>query len=267
MKPQKFITTELISESGKDGELKVWNAAKSAFSDRDCIGYWRYPLFAKVGEVRKEPDVLIADRELGVILIEIACVTIDQIVAVNGEQWQFENSDILLGSPGERVNRQLQALLEYCDRESQIFRKITGRGIVALPLVKQEEWQQKGFDQLPGCPPVIFQEQFGKVGLLERIQQSTPMVTGENLNYEQWAILKAVIGGTPVLRKQPRTITLQIADDRLLKLEATATNMGVSVEELLLMGVEAVVNQPEVSFPNAMAYVLNKNTELYKRLQ
>ncbi|MGL4501599.1 MAG: DEAD/DEAH box helicase, partial [Planktothrix sp.] len=209
MKPQKFITTEPISESGKDCELKVWNAAKSAFSDRDCIGYWRYPLFAKVGEVRKEPDVLIADQELGVILIEIACVTIDQIVAVNGEQWQFETSNIMLGSPGERVNRQLQALLGYCDRESQIFRKITGRGIVALPLVKQEEWQQKGFDQLPGCPPVIFQGQLGKVGLLERIQQSMPMVTGENLDDEQWTILKAVIGGTPVLRKPPRTISAE----------------------------------------------------------
>ncbi|WP_044197403.1 hypothetical protein [Oscillatoria acuminata] len=64
-----------------------------------------------------------------------------------------------------------------------------------------------------------------------------------------------------------KTITLKIADERLLKLEATATNMGVSVEKLLLMGVEAVVNQPEVSFPNAMAYVLKKNTKLYKRLQ
>jgi superfamily I DNA and RNA helicase len=209
MKPQKFITTEPISDSGKDCELKVWNTVKRAFSDKDCIGYWRYPLFAKVGEVRKEPDVLIGDRELGVILIEIACVTIDQIVAVNGEQWQFENSDILLGSPGERVNRQLQALLGYCDRESQIFRKITGRGIVALPLIKQEEWQQKGFDQLPGCPPVIFQDQLGKVGVLERIQQSTPMVTGENLDDEQWTILKAVIGGTPVLRKPPRTISAE----------------------------------------------------------
>jgi superfamily I DNA and RNA helicase len=209
MNPQKFITTEPISESGKDCELKVWNAAKSAFSDRDCIGYWRYPLFAKVGEVRKEPDILIADRELGVTIIEIACVTIDQIVAVNGEQWQFEKAEIISASPGERGNRQLQALLGYCDRESLIFRKITGRAIVALPLIKQEQWQQKGFDQLPGCPPIIFQDQLGRVGLLDRIQKSTPMVTGENLDDEQWTILKAVIGGTPVLRKPPRTISAE----------------------------------------------------------
>jgi hypothetical protein len=62
-------------------------------------------------------------------------------------------------------------------------------------------------------------------------------------------------------------ITISIPDDRLLKLEKTANNMGVSVEELLLMGVEAVVNQPEDSFKQAIAYVLNKNAELYQRLQ
>lgn len=75
------------------------------------------------------------------------------------------------------------------------------------------------------------------------------------------------IGKSGLKIKTMKTITLKIADDRLLKLEATATTMGVSVEELLLMGVESVVKRPEVSFPNAMAYVLNKNTELYQRLQ
>ncbi len=64
-----------------------------------------------------------------------------------------------------------------------------------------------------------------------------------------------------------KNITISIPDEHLLKLEKTANNMGVSVEELLLMGVEAVVNKPEDSFNQATAYVLNKNAELYQRLQ
>ena len=64
-----------------------------------------------------------------------------------------------------------------------------------------------------------------------------------------------------------KNITISIPDEHLLKLEKTANNMGVSVEELLLMGVEAVVNKPEDSFNHAIAYVLNKNAELYQRLQ
>jgi antitoxin FitA len=62
------------------------------------------------------------------------------------------------------------------------------------------------------------------------------------------------------------TITIKIPDERLLKLQQKATRLGISIEELVLMGVEELLNQPETSFQDAMDYVLNKNTELYKRL-
>ncbi|NEQ18785.1 MAG: DNA-binding protein [Microcoleus sp. SIO2G3] len=62
------------------------------------------------------------------------------------------------------------------------------------------------------------------------------------------------------------TITIHIPDDRLLKLQETASRLGVSIEELVLMGVEQLVKQPEASFQDAMGYVLKKNADLYKRL-
>ncbi|MBW4607938.1 MAG: DNA-binding protein [Hassallia sp. WJT32-NPBG1] len=62
------------------------------------------------------------------------------------------------------------------------------------------------------------------------------------------------------------TITIKITDERLLKLQETANSLGVSIEELVLMGVEEVLNKPNASFKGAMDYVLNKNAELYKRL-
>ncbi|BAZ01225.1 hypothetical protein NIES37_52240 [Tolypothrix tenuis PCC 7101] len=62
------------------------------------------------------------------------------------------------------------------------------------------------------------------------------------------------------------TITINIPDEYLLKLQQKATHLGISVEELVLMGVEELLNQPETSFQDAMNYVLNKNAELYKRL-
>ena len=62
------------------------------------------------------------------------------------------------------------------------------------------------------------------------------------------------------------TITIQISNDRLVKLQQTATRLGVSIEELVLMGIEQLLNQPEASFQDAMDYVLKKNAELYKRL-
>lgn len=62
------------------------------------------------------------------------------------------------------------------------------------------------------------------------------------------------------------TITIQISNDRLVKLQETASRLGVSIEELVLMGIEQLLNQSEASFQDAMDYVLKKNAELYKRL-
>ena len=54
--------------------------------------------------------------------------------------------------------------------------------------------------------------------------------------------------------------------DRLLKLQQIATRLRISLEELILMGVEELVNQPDNAFPQAVDYVLQKNAELYQRL-
>jgi superfamily I DNA and RNA helicase len=198
----KFITTEAIKN--QDGEQKVWDAFRSAFADRNCIGYWRYPIFSKAGEIRKEPDILIVDREFGVVVIEVKSINIDQIAAINGQQWQLENSDITETNPYQQAEHQLRALISYSDREPVLWRKVNGRTIVALPQITAEQWQQKDFDKLPDIPPIIFQDQLGKVGLLERIQQANIVIPGAELEDKDWELLLSVIGGTPVLRKQPR---------------------------------------------------------------
>ncbi|WP_016951399.1 nuclease-related domain-containing DEAD/DEAH box helicase [Anabaena sp. PCC 7108] len=198
----KFITTEAIKN--QDGEQKVWDAIRSAFADRNCIGYWRYPIFSKAGEIRKEPDILIVDRELGVVVIEVKSINIEQIANINGQQWQLENSEITETNPYQQAEHQLRALISYSDREPALWRKVNGRTIVALPQITAEQWQQKGFDKLPDCPPIIFQDQLGKVGLLERIQQTNIVIPGADLEDKDWELLLSVIGGTPVLRKQPR---------------------------------------------------------------
>jgi superfamily I DNA and RNA helicase len=200
----KFITTEALKASDIV-EQKVWDAVRSAFAERNCLGYWRYPIFSKVGEIRKEPDILIVDRELGLVVIEIKAITIDQIVAVDDGKLQLQNADTTEANPYQQAEHQLRALIAYCDRESAIWRKVTGRAIAALPLITQEQWQQKGFDQVENSPSVIFEDQLGKVGLIERIQNTSVVVPGQNLEDKDWELLLSVTGGTPVFRKTPRS--------------------------------------------------------------
>ena len=240
-KERKFIETESIGKEGQHGEQKVWDACKKAFSKRECIGYWRYPIFSKTGESRREPDVLIVDKELGLVIIEVKSITINQIESVNGHLWQFQNFYQKQGSPYQQAENQLYALLGYCDREQLIRRQVRGRAIVALPLIAEKEWQEKGFDRLPNCPPIIFKEQLGAGSLIKKLEQSPLVQSGKNLSNEQWELLLAVVGGTPVLRKtlsesvtiepngKTRSSVINQLRERLYELDLQQQHIGLEI--------------------------------------
>ena len=62
------------------------------------------------------------------------------------------------------------------------------------------------------------------------------------------------------------TITIVLPDDRVQKLEELANRFQVPLEELVRVSVEELLTRPEEQFQRALDYVLNKNTELYRRL-
>ena len=194
----KFIATELFGDRGEGGERQVWQAVKGGFESRPCLAYWRYPIFA-AAEFRKEPDILIADRDLGLIVIEVKAIRIEQLVAIQGHRWQYRDFYTDFGNPYQQAERQLFALLTYCDREPLLKRQVTARAMVALPFVSQSEWHQKGFADLPNSPPILFQEDLLAVeGLVKAIAHTQPLTTGTELTPTQWELLLAVLGGTAI---------------------------------------------------------------------
>ena len=232
----KFITTEAIEN--QDGEQKVWDAVRGAFADRNCIGYWRYPLFSQVGETRKEPDILIIDREFGIIVIEVKSLNIDQIANINGQQWQLQNIDTTETNPHQQAEHQLRALISYSDREPALWRKVNGKAIVALPQITTEQWQQKGFDKIPDLPPIIFQDNLGKVRLIESIHQAHNIIPGTDLEDKDWELLLSAISGTSVLRKPPRpevnttgntrSSVIESLRERLYEIDLQQEHIGIS---------------------------------------
>lgn len=62
-------------------------------------------------------------------------------------------------------------------------------------------------------------------------------------------------------------IKITIPDERLQQLQNLAARLNLSLEELVLMSVDQLLSQSEVSFNDAIAYVLQKNAELYRRLE
>jgi antitoxin FitA len=62
------------------------------------------------------------------------------------------------------------------------------------------------------------------------------------------------------------SITIDISDSQMQRLQNLAQQQGVSPEALLHSSLENLLGQPNSEFANATAYVLSKNSELYRRL-
>ena len=62
------------------------------------------------------------------------------------------------------------------------------------------------------------------------------------------------------------TLTISLAQDRLLKLKEMALRLGVAPEELARATIEELLKQPDEAFQRSALDVLQKNAELYKRL-
>ena len=62
------------------------------------------------------------------------------------------------------------------------------------------------------------------------------------------------------------SITIDISESQLQKLQNLASTQGISVEALLQESIEDWLSSLESEFTDAANYVLYKNAELYKRL-
>ncbi len=195
----KFIVTELLDTKGEKGEFFVWEIVKKVFKNRVCLAYWRYPIFLEKGN-RKEVDILVIDQQLGLIIIEIKSLKIEQIMSINGHLWQYQNFYTNSGNPYQQGENQLFNLLEYVKNEPNLHQKVTGKVFIALPYIQEEEWRKKGFEQLPSNPPIIFQNELGESRLfLDKLVRIPPAVSGNNLDKKQWNLLLAIIAGKQVL--------------------------------------------------------------------
>ncbi len=62
------------------------------------------------------------------------------------------------------------------------------------------------------------------------------------------------------------TITIQLPDDHLRRLQEVAAQFQVTPEELARLSIEELLSKPDEAFRQAVQYTLQKNSELYKRL-
>ena len=62
------------------------------------------------------------------------------------------------------------------------------------------------------------------------------------------------------------SITVTVSDDRLAKLKEIAGRFSISPEDLVRVSIDELLARPDETFEIAAEYILNKNSELYRRL-
>ncbi|MFW5980323.1 MAG: ATP-binding domain-containing protein [Halanaerobiales bacterium] len=194
----KFITTENIDEKENKAGKKVWDTVRKSYSGRNCIAYWRYPIFSRLGENRKEPDIVIADKKQGIIVIEVMEYIIDEIEDVSYDKWEFKD-DENLESPYYLVEDQLYAIKGLYESERSL-RKIKGKSAVVLPNIKSSEWENKGFLR----ENLIFADELGQKTFFKKIDELEAIFGRHKMNNKQWKDLLMVLTGQNTYREENR---------------------------------------------------------------
>ena len=228
-----FIATEPLGLGGEKGEQLVWEIIKSAFINRNCLGYWRYPIFSFNSKFRKEPDILIADYQLGLIIIEVKAIAIDQLVTIQGHRWQYRNFYTNYGNPYQQAEQQLFALLAYTDNEPILKQQISGKVLIALPYITTQQWQEKGFTKLPHNPPILFQDDLeSRATILNKIIDTPSIRNNQEITETQWQLLQGILAGTPTYRTEIYSQVLSHRSRILQQVRSRINQLDLQQEKL-----------------------------------
>ncbi len=61
-------------------------------------------------------------------------------------------------------------------------------------------------------------------------------------------------------------ITVTVPDTQVAQLKEKAARLGITLIDLVLLSIEDILSRPDEDFRKAADYVLQKNSELYRRL-
>ena len=62
------------------------------------------------------------------------------------------------------------------------------------------------------------------------------------------------------------SLTISLSDEEMRRLEALGKGEGLTVEQMVRLGINDFIGQPDDAFHAAATRVMEKNAELYRRL-
>ena len=62
------------------------------------------------------------------------------------------------------------------------------------------------------------------------------------------------------------TVTVSLSDEEMRRLEELSKREGLSIEQMVRLGIHDFIGQPDEAFRAAAKRVMEKNADLYRRL-
>jgi superfamily I DNA and RNA helicase len=207
----EFIGSEYDTDApGSEAELEVWESLKDSFDSSDTgVAYYKYPIVDKSGgRFDQEPDFVIFHKELGLVIIECKGFEIDNIDRIDGYEWNLDGVSYERTTPSEKARQQGFHLRSFFDRRPELLDEqqnnvVNVNWFVALPNISREEWESRGFHQIPSSPKVITGDEMSPQTFRDRI---FGLDTTSSLTGEQYVSARSILsGGNPISggRKPP----------------------------------------------------------------
>jgi antitoxin FitA len=61
-------------------------------------------------------------------------------------------------------------------------------------------------------------------------------------------------------------LTIEISEERFIQLQQMSARYGISIDDLLRLGIENLLTRLDKKFDEEVEFILNENEELYRRL-
>ncbi|MCK5725598.1 MAG: NERD domain-containing protein [Thiotrichaceae bacterium] len=174
------------------GEKKVWDWVKEAFRADEAVIYYRYPIFSQLGNLIKEPDILMLHREYGLWVFECKGCHINNIQSIQGHEWVMSDWYSESMKPIFQAEDQMFAIKNKLDERRETRDKVFCNFRVALPFVKLNEWKEKNFHKRPSTGCVLVYEKLTPAILRKHVQQNSKQ---NQLSDSDWILIKGILGG------------------------------------------------------------------------
>lgn len=194
MKKIKF-KIDIDNRKGQIYENFVSDYIKDYFIEKDVIGLKSYDIFNLNFSGKREIDILLLHREYGIIIIEVKGLHIRNINSISGDNWMYKDFYIEKGNPYKQAENQLRLLMNHLKKiDLNLANKLGQKIIVALPLIRSEEWEKKGFNDIPNCPPIIFKDDFLSSLAKEKIKNFKIVNQHSILTDNEWKKIQDIFG-------------------------------------------------------------------------